>query len=303
MPVITHRYDFVLLFDVADGNPNGDPDAGNLPRLDPETGHGLVTDVCLKRKIRNFVTLTRDGQPPYDIYVKEKAILNDAHDRAYESLRIDTTGTKEGKRKGKGDEVDRARAWMCGNYYDVRTFGAVMSTGTNCGQVRGPVQLAFARSIDPVLTSEHAITRMAVTTQKEAEQQQGDNRTMGRKYAVPYGLYRAHGFISAHLAAQTGFSGDDLKLLWQALSSMFEHDRSATRGEMATRGLYVFEHDSALGNAPAHALFERIQVKCRGDVKAPRSFADYVVRVDAKDLPATVKLHRLVENGDVVLAA
>jgi CRISPR-associated protein Csd2 len=225
------------------------------------------------------------------------------HDKAYASLRIDTTGTKEGKRKGNGDEVDRARDWMCRNFYDVRTFGAVMSTGTNCGQVRGPVQLAFARSIDPVLTSEHAITRMAVTTQKEAEHQQGDNRTMGRKYTVPYGLYRAHGFISAHLAEQTGFSEDDLKLLWQALSGMFEHDRSATRGEMATRGLYVFKHEGALGNAPAHALFERIQVKCRSDVTAPRSFADYAVSVNAKDLPATIKLQRLVENGSVVLAA
>jgi CRISPR-associated protein Csd2 len=303
MSSIKYRYDFVLLFDVVNGNPNGDPDAGNLPRFDPETGHGLVTDVCLKRKIRNFVTLTRNGQPSYDIYVKEKAILNDVHDKAYASLRIDTTGTKEGKRKGNGDEVNRARDWMCRNFYDVRTFGAVMSTGTNCGQVRGPVQLAFARSIDPVLTSEHVITRMAVTTQKEAEQQQGDNRTMGRKYAVPYGLYRAHGFISAHLAQQTGFSEDDLKLLWQALSGMFEHDRSATRGEMATRGLYVFKHDGELGNAPAHALFEHIQVMCRSDVKAPRSFADYAVSVNAKDLPATIKLQRLVENGSVVLAA
>ena len=303
MSPIKHRYDFVLLFDVANGNPNGDPDAGNLPRFDPETGHGLVTDVCLKRKIRNFVTLTRNGQPFYDIYVKEKAILNDSHDKAYQSLGIDTTGTKEGKRKGKGDEVDQARNWMCQNFYDVRTFGAVMSTGTNCGQVRGPVQLAFARSIDPVLTSEHSITRMAVTTQKEAEQQQGDNRTMGRKYTVPYGLYRAHGFISAHLAAQTGFSEGDLKLLWQALASMFEHDRSATRGEMATRGLYVFKHDSALGNAPAHALFERIQVKNRGETKTPRSFADYAVTVNTEDLPPSIKLHRMVENGSLFLAA
>lgn len=272
---IQNRYDFILLFEVKDGNPNGDPDAGNLPRLDAETGHGLVTDVCLKRKVRNFVGVTHGDAPPYEIYVKEKAILNQQHERAYKALNIDLSAD-EGKRKG-GDKVDEARRWMCQNFFDIRTFGAVMSTGVNCGQVRGPVQLTFARSISPIVASEHSITRMAVATEAEAEKQGGDNRTMGRKHTVPYGLYRAHGFISAHLAQQTGFSGDDLELLWQALSQMFEHDRSAARGEMATRGLYVFKHENALGKAPAHRLFELIQVKQNDPSRPPRSFSDYTV--------------------------
>jgi CRISPR-associated protein Csd2 len=270
---LAHRYDFVLLFDVKDGNPNGDPDAGNLPRLDAETGHGLMTDVAIKRKVRNFVALTKDsdqadpkfaealapGQKRFEIYVREKAILNLQHQRAYSALKLDAPeeaaapedesadkkpakkGGKD-KRKGSASDVDQARQWMCQNFFDVRTFGAVMSTGTNAGQVRGPVQITFARSIDPIVALEHSITRMAVATEAEAEKQQGDNRTMGRKHTVPYGLYRAHGFVSAFLADQTGFGDDDLALLWQALEQMFEHDRSAARGQMATRGLYVFEH-------------------------------------------------------------
>jgi len=285
---IQNRYDFVLLFDVKDGNPNGDPDAGNLPRLDAETGQGLVTDVCLKRKIRNFVTLTKDqaestenlqgGKKRFEIYVKEKAVLNKQHERAYVAIgRKDMLDGDDKKRKG-GDAVNDAREWMCANFFDVRTFGAVMSTGVNCGQVRGPLQLTFARSIDPIVASEHSITRMAVATEAEAEKQQGDNRTMGRKFTVPYGLYLAHGYVSSFLAKQTGFADDDLTILWDALSTMFEHDRSAARSEMATQGLYIFKHDSELGNAPAHKLFDLIQVKrANGSDGPPRSFNDYSV--------------------------
>lgn len=296
---IDKRYDFVLLFDVQDGNPNGDPDAGNLPRLDAESGHGLVTDVCLKRKVRNYVGLAKSEQPPYEIYVKEKAVLNKQHERAYVAIGAEDelvdgeTGKKKAKRKG-GDRVDEARAWMCKNFYDVRTFGAVMSTGINCGQVRGPIQLTFGRSVNPIVQLEHSITRMAVATEAEAEKQGGDNRTMGRKFTVPYGLYIAHGFVSAPLAAQTEFSTEDLELFWEALTNMFEHDRSAARGLMSTKGLYVFEHDSKLGNAPAFALFERINAKLSDGVTAPRSFADYTVEVDEKNLPSGVKLLRKV---------
>jgi len=273
---ISNRYDFVLLFDVRDGNPNGDPDAGNLPRLDAESGHGLVTDVALKRKVRNFVGLVKGEQPPHEIYVKEKAILNKTHERAYIAIGAeDALKGEDKKRKGGGDTVSKARDWMCKNFFDVRTFGAVMSTGVNCGQVRGPVQLTFARSIDPIIAQEHSITRMAVATEAEAEKQEGDNRTMGRKHTVPYGLYMAHGFVSAFLAKQTGFNEEDLTLLWDALANMFEHDRSAARGEMATRGLYVFKHDSELGNAPAHALFDLIHV--RPKVEIPRGYDDYCV--------------------------
>ncbi|MBI3757480.1 MAG: type I-C CRISPR-associated protein Cas7/Csd2 [Deltaproteobacteria bacterium] len=290
---IQNRYDFVLLFDVKDGNPNGDPDAGNLPRMDAETGRGLVTDVSLKRKVRNYVGIVKAEQPPFEIYVKEKAILNKQHERAYVAEGISLAG-EEGKRKGGGQEnVDKARRWMCKNFYDVRTFGAVMSTGVNCGQVRGPVQLTFARSIDPIVAQEHSITRMAVATEAEAEKQEGDNRTMGRKHTVPYGLYVAHGFVSSHLAAQTGFSDEDLNLLWEALENMFEHDRSAARGEMATRGLYVFKHASPLGNAHAHSLFARIQPKLKYGVTVPRDFSDYVVSVDEANLPAGVTVPSL----------
>lgn len=289
---LSNRYDFVLLFEVKDGNPNGDPDAGNLPRLDAETGHGLVTDVSLKRKVRNFVGLVKGDAAPYEIYVKEKAVLNKTHERAYVGIgKADLLKGDDKRRKG-GEAVSQARDWMCQNFFDVRTFGAVMSTGVNCGQVRGPVQLTFARSADPIIAQEHSITRMAVATEAEAEKQDGDNRTMGRKHTVPYGLYVAHGFVSSFLAKQTGFSQDDLELLWQALAQMFEHDRSAARGEMATRGLYVFRHESELGNAPAHALFERIQVSKNTEV--PRSYTDYTVSVNDTELPAGVMLTRLV---------
>lgn len=287
---LNNRYDFVLVFDVRDGNPNGDPDAGNLPRLDAESGHGLVTDVSLKRKVRNFVGLVKGETPPFDIYVKEKAVLNQTHEKAYVEIGAGEELKGDKKRKGSGDTVDKARQWMCANFYDVRTFGAVMSTGINCGQVRGPVQLTFARSIDPIIAQEHSITRMAVATEAEAEKQQGDNRTMGRKHTVPYGIYVAHGFVSAFLAKQTGFGEADLELLWQALEQMFEHDRSAARGEMATRGLYVFKHESELGNAHAHALFDRIKIQRKDDIEFARSFDDYAVTVDEASLPAGVTL-------------
>ena len=291
---IENRYDFILLFDVKDGNPNGDPDAGNLPRVDAETGRGLVTDVSLKRKVRNYVGMVKAEQPPFEIYVKEKAILNKQHARAYEAIGASDVLKGDDKKRRGGDKVDEARAWMCRNFYDVRTFGAVMSVGVNCGQVRGPVQLTFARSVDPIVAQEHSITRMAVTTEAEAARQEGDNRTMGRKHTVPYGLYVARGFVSSHLAAQTGFSGTDLDLLWEALASMFEHDRSAARGEMATRGLYVFKHDSQLGNAHAHSLFARIQPKRKEDAVVPRDFDDYHVGVDKENLPAGVSLTQVV---------
>jgi CRISPR-associated protein Csd2 len=266
---LENRHEFVLLFDVRDGNPNGDPDAGNLPRVDPETGEGLVTDVCLKRKVRNYVGLKHGEQPPFEIYVKERAILNQQHERAYKARGISLQGP-EGKRKG-GDRSGEARDWMCENFYDVRTFGAVMSTGVNAGQVRGPVQITFGRSVVPVVSLEHSITRMAVATEAEAKSQGGDNRTMGRKNTVPYGLYRAHGFVSAPLAKQTGFSTDDLELLVESLVNMFEHDRSAARGEMSTRGLYLFRHESALGNAPAHMLFDTIRVAPVAEGRPPGS--------------------------------
>lgn len=291
---IENRYDFVLLFDVKDGNPNGDPDAGNLPRVDAETGRGLVTDVSLKRKVRNYVGMVKAEQPPFEIYVKEKAILNKQHERAYEAIGASDLIKGDDKKRKGGDKVNEARAWMCKNFYDVRTFGAVMSTGVNCGQVRGPVQLTFARSVDPVVAQEHSITRMAVATEAEAAKQEGDNRTMGRKHTVPYGLYVARGFVSAHLAAQTEFSDTDLDLLWEALANMFEHDRSAARGEMATRGLYVFKHDSQLGNAHAHDLFARIQPEMKADVLVPRDFDNYQVSVDEENLPTGVSLTRLV---------
>lgn len=312
---LDHRYDFVYLFDVKDGNPNGDPDAGNMPRLDAETGHGLMTDVALKRKVRNFVALAHQtdqlqpqldtalpaGENRFEIYVRERAILNLQHQRAYSALKLDAPAESEAEaedadkkgrkpaktsRKGSADEVDKARRWMCQNFFDIRTFGAVMSTGTNAGQVRGPVQLTFARSIEPIVALEHSITRMAVSTQAEADRQQGDNRTMGRKHTVPYGLYRAHGFVSAFLSGQTGFDTNDLNQLWQALENMFEHDRSAARGQMACRGLYVFEHASQLGNAHAHALFDRLQVQPTvGAAAAPaRDFGAYSVTFDGRGL-------------------
>jgi CRISPR-associated protein Csd2 len=287
---IDQRYDFVLFFDVQDGNPNGDPDAGNLPRIDAETGMGLVTDVCLKRKVRNFVHLMHNTEPPFDIFVKEKAILNQRIAEAYKALGInleeDPTDSKDGKSRKKkgtaqGSEVDRGRVAMCERFFDIRTFGAVMSTGPNAGQVRGPVQFTFARSSEPIVALEHSITRMAVTTPEDAEKQGGDNRTMGRKHTVPYGLYRAHGFISACLAAQTGFSQTDLDLFWRALEEMFDHDHSAARGLMATRRLVVFQHKTVLGNAAASDLFDR--VTCRRTTEGPaRSFNDYQIVLDGK---------------------
>lgn len=288
MSVIQNRYDFVLLFDVQDGNPNGDPDAGNLPRVDPETGHGLVTDVCLKRKVRNFVQMSKADEKGYDIYVKEKAVLIREHEKAYKALGVDLS--EDGKKRKGGERVEDARKWMCDNYYDIRTFGAVLALNVNCGQVRGPVQLTFARSVDPIVQLEHSITRMAVATEAEAEKQQGDNRTMGRKFTVPYALYRCHGFISAPLAAQTGFTENDLALFWNGLSVMFEHDRSAARGLMTTRALVVFRHESKMGNASAHSLFDRVSIRRKDGVSVPRSFSDYEVSVAADGLPAGVSI-------------
>jgi len=357
---IRNRYDFVLIFDVQDGNPNGDPDAGNLPRLDPETSQGIVTDVCLKRKVRNYVAMTRDYRSPYDIYVKEKAVLGDAHFAAFNKLGIETgeesrkqvpvdlreslaeldlpegltftegeedqngelvvapdadikaikvwlkeekpdkrisgfinSALKDAKpRKPTAEETTKGKDQMCRDFYDIRTFGAVLSlkTAPNCGQVRGPVQMTFGRSVDRIVTLEHSITRMAVATQAEADKQGGDNRTMGRKNTVPYGLYVAHGFVSAHLAAQTGFSQEDLDLFWEAMVNMFEHDRSAARGLMSTRKLVIFKHDSALGNAPAHALFERVKIEKIANDKPARSYADYRFSIDQAGLPAGVSV-------------
>lgn len=364
---IKNRYDFVLFFDVQDGNPNGDPDAGNLPRIDAETGKGLVTDVCLKRKVRNYVQITKtkpEGAPEdrYDIYVKEKAVLGRAHTKAFEALKIslgeesrkevpenlfdaiqefalpdgmsleeddvnknqlviasdaDVKAIKENlkeqfkdnqastelkkflteslkgvkARKPKAEETERGRAWMCDHFFDVRSFGAVMSlkSAPNCGQVRGPVQLTFARSVEPVVALEHSITRMAVATEAEAEKQQGDNRTMGRKFTVPYGLYRAHGFISPHLAAQTTFNSGDLDLFWNALLNMFDHDHSAARGLMSTRRLVIFEHATVLGNKPANELFERVTSK-RTTSGPAREFKDYVIELDGQPITDTKKV-------------
>lgn len=296
---IAHRYDFALIFDVINGNPNGDPDAGNAPRIDPETGHGFVSDVCLKRKIRNFVTLAKrssngDSEPGFDVYVKDKAVLNNQHQRAYTALGL----KPDAKGVEKSGGVDKARGWMCQTFFDIRMFGAVMSTDINCGQVRGPVQFAFARSVDPIVSLEQAITRKAVTTTREAEAQIEKHGqvtgTMGRKEIVPYGLYVAHGFVSPHLAADTGFNTDDLALLWQSLQMMFEHDHSATRGEMSTRNLTVFEHESMLGNAPAHRLFERIKIT-RDDLTSPaRAYSDYTVGVDKENIPVGVTIHEML---------
>jgi CRISPR-associated protein Csd2 len=367
MTTIQKRYDFVLLFDVQDGNPNGDPDAGNLPRVDPETGHGLVTDVCLKRKVRNYILAAKNGVAPNEIYVMEGSVLNQQHTRGYEAKKItlaspveealpkdvsgdpaaatdlpegfeieeseeeqgdfvarydggldkdelkaalkaieETHGTKLSdffralskktkSRKATSEERSDVRRWMCDTFFDIRCFGAVMSTKVNAGQVRGPVQMTFARSVEPILSLEHSITRMAVTTEKEEAKQSGGNRTMGRKATVPYALYRAHGFVSPALAERadgrrvqgTGFSDTDLHLLWTALEAMFEHDRSAARGLMSTRALVIFEHADKLGSAPAHELFARVAVTATADrpVDRPaRRFEDYVVTLDGKKL-------------------
>lgn len=271
MADLNNRIDFVYIFDVKDGNPNGDPDAGNLPRVDAETGMGLVTDVCLKRKVRNYAQEAKGLSEGYDIFIKGKAVLNNLIDEAHESDAVKNV-------KDTKDKTSAARDVMCKKYYDIRTFGAVMSTGKNAGQVRGPIQFTFARSVDPIVTSEHSITRMAVATEKEAEKQGGDNRTMGRKATVPYGLYVCHGFVSANLAKQTGFSQEDLDLFWEALKNMFDVDRSAARGLMSAQKLIVFKHDSVLGNAPANKLFDlvKIEKKCEG---VARSFSDYQVTI------------------------
>ena len=277
-----NRYDFLFLFDCNDANPNGDPDAGNLPRLDVETGQGLVTDVCLKRKIRNFVAMTANGDPGKRIYFTEGAVHNNQHKEAYQEI-----GEKPEK-KVKPEIKDKATAWMCENYYDIRTFGAVMSTEINCGQVRGPAQLSFSRSIDPIVSSEHAITRSSVTNEKDIEKE----RTMGRKFTVPYGLYKAQGFINPFLAKQTGFSDDDLELLFTSLENAFQFDQSAARpaGSMNPRGLIVFKHDSELGKAPSHKLFEAVTVTRKPDVEVPRSFSDYDVVIDETAIPDGVTL-------------
>ena len=283
MSELKNRIDFVYIFDVKDGNPNGDPDAGNLPRVDAETGMGLVTDVCLKRKVRNYVQVAMEQAEGYDVFIKEKAVLNTLIEKAHDDSEV----------KAAKDKTEAARMFMCKNYYDIRAFGAVMSTGMNAGQVRGAIQLTFARSVDTIETAEHSITRMAVATEKEAEKQSGGNRTMGRKATVPYGLYVCHGFISANLAQQTGFSEEDLQIFWEALKNMFDFDRSAARGLMSAQKLIVFKHDSMLGNAPANKLFDLVKVEkiCDG---APRSFNDYTVTIDKAGLPANVTVEELI---------
>lgn len=280
MEPIKNRYDFIYFFDVEDGNPNGDPDAGNMPRVDAETGEGLVTDVCLKRKVRNYVQTVKDALPPYDIFIKEGSVLNET----IANTAKDTT-TK-----------DSARKSMCNRFYDVRTFGAVMSTGKkNAGQVRGPIQLTFARSLSPIVAAEHTITRMAVTDAKDTSaDDMGTRQTMGRKYTVPYGLYLTHGYISANLAKQTGFNDDDLKLFWEALKNMFDVDHSAARGMMCPRKLIVFRHDSELGNAPSYQLFDLVHVKQKDTSRPPRSFEDYEVTVDKDKLPQGVEIETLI---------
>ncbi len=313
---VENRYDFMLIFDVKDGNPNGDPDAGNLPRLDPETNQGLVTDVCLKRKVRNYVQLTKGLQPPFDIYVKEKAVLNNLIVDAFKQCGISVTQTEsnaaseqnssevnsdasQGEKKPKskktknrksGEESETARKYLCQNYYDIRTFGAVLMTGLNAGQVRGPIQFTFARSVDPIIPMEHSITRCAVTKEEDKDKE----RTMGRKSTISYGLYIAYGFFSPALASQTGFNSDDLQLLWEALANMFDHDHSAARGMMSTCKLILFKHASALGNAQSGRLFELVDVK-RNDYNKPvRSFNDYTVSIDTKNLPQGVEIIELV---------
>lgn len=313
MTALANRYDFVLLFDVLRGNPNGDPDAGNLPRLDPETNHGLVSDVSLKRKVRNYIEFAKKGADGFNIYVQEGSILNEQHRKAYLAERPgDDKAAKDAKLNPKNeDEAIRLRDFMCRNFFDVRTFGAVMSTGINAGQVRGPVQMTFGQSVEPIVPQEISITRMAATNEAEKKQRsegqedgndRTDNRTMGRKYIVPYGLYRSHGFISAKLAERTGFSETDLDALREALVSMFEHDRSAARGEMSMRKAIVFKHANPLGNAPAHALFERVKVGRNVDgefreidrrldnLPPARAFTDYKIEIDDADLPDGVEI-------------
>lgn len=284
MQPIQNRYEFIYLFDVENGNPNGDPDAGNMPRIDAETSHGLVTDVCLKRKIRNYVEVSKNESPGYHIYVKEKAVLNRQHELAYKALNLKPESKKLPKDEQKARELT---AWMCNNFFDVRTFGAVMTTEINCGQVRGPVQINFARSIEPVMPDEISITRMAVTKEADLEKE----RTIGKKTLVAYGLYRAEGYISAHFAQKTGFTESDLELLWEALINMYDHDHSAARGKMNARKLIVFKHETALGNAPAHRLFDLVQVKRNDDPQKPaRSFGQYEVTINKGQTPEGVTI-------------
>ena len=283
MSELTNRIDFVYVFDVHDGNPNGDPDAGNLPRVDAETGMGLVTDVCLKRKVRNYVQVAKGLADGYDIFIKEKAVLNKEIDKAHDDTEV----------RNSKDKTAAARSYMCKNYYDVRTFGAVMTTGKNAGQVRGPIQLTFARSVDPIATAEHSITRVAVATDKESENQKGENHTMGRKATVPYGLYVCHGFVSSNLAKQTGFSEEDLDIFFEALKNMFDLDRSAARGLMSAQKLIVFRHQSELGNAPANKLFDLVKIE-KVTNEEPRSFYDYKITVDTESLPNGVTVEELI---------
>ena len=293
--VIKNRLEFVILFDVENGNPNGDPDAGNLPRMDPESGYGIVTDVCLKRKIRNYVETVKEDEPGYKIYIKQDVPLNTSDNTAYEYLHTNSAEIKALKKKDP--EVDlKIRDFMCREFYDIRTFGAVMTTfvkaSLNCGQVRGPVQIGFARSIDPILSQELAITRIAITTQADAE-----NKTteMGRKNIVPYALYRAEGYISANLARKvTGFSETDLELLWEAIINMFENDHSAARGKMAVRELIVFKHSKELGDCPSYKLFDAVEVKKQEDVEYPRQYSDYIVRIHEDQIPETVEVSRKI---------
>lgn len=293
---IQNRYEFVILFDVENGNPNGDPDAGNLPRIDPETAHGIVTDVCLKRKIRNYVELVKEGVPGYEIYVKEGTVLNLQHKKAYDNYGIEVDNKAAVK-----ENAAKLTSFMCKNFFDIRAFGAVMTTAVNCGQVRGPVQLNFARSIDPIMQQEVTVTRMAITTEKDAEDSKTSS-TMGKKFVVPYGLYRAEGYVSAHLANKkvtaksgeifsiTGFGEEDLELLWEAIVNMFEHDHSASRGKMTVRKLIVFKHGTMLGNAPAHKLFDAIKVERVDTTTPPRAYSDYSVTIDRTAVPEGVEL-------------
>lgn len=293
--VIKNRHEFVILFDIENGNPNGDPDAGNMPRIDSETGYGLITDVCLKRKIRNYVETVKEDEPGYSIYIKEDVPLNRSDNKAFEYLGVNEKTVKELKKKDPDADL-KIRDFMCRNFYDIRTFGAVMTTfvkaSLNCGQVRGPVQLGFARSIDPIVSQEVTITRVAITTEKDAENKSTE---MGRKNIVPYALYRVEGYISANLARKvTGFSEDDLELLWEAIINMFENDHSAARGKMAVRELIVFKHSKELGDCPAYKLFDSVEVKRKEEVVYPRKYQDYTINICEDMIPDTVELIRKI---------
>lgn len=282
MSDLSKRYEFILFFDVENGNPNGDPDAGNMPRIDPETSHGIITDVCIKRKVRNYVDVAKGDEKYYEIYIQENAVLNRLNKLAYDELKIEQVSKKLPKDK---EEAQKLTDYMCQRFFDIRTFGAVMTTDVNCGQVRGPVQFSFGKSIDPIVPQEISITRMAVTNEKDAEKE----RTMGRKHIVPYALYRMEGFISAPLAKKTGFSMQDLEVLWESLINMFDHDRSAARGKMSSRKLIIFEHSSELGNCSANKLFDIVTVERTDSSRPPRSYNDYVIGIDKTNLPEGVK--------------